>query len=242
MKINLWFENGCNYEEGVLLYSSVKGCNQTLLKNFKRKETPALKEKLKYELKKYLVEPKVLLEVNKKVVTSNKFDNEKPADIPPNKKTTLLHELPEELRPVLLEANQLFREMCLLKVQLNELPPVAEEEALKIQLAIVGKRKKNELCWKRIDYYKEHKVLIQPKPRKIEQIPPARQLQKEQSLYAAISKLKKRVEANKKELEICIDFKEKNKLKRKIQKQESNILDKEEELQQLKDLINNAER
>lgn len=235
MEINLWFEKGCNYEEGVLLYASVKGCNFILLKNFKKKETPALKEKLKYELKKHLqVEPKALLELK------NEVENKKPSTISYEK--TFFHELPEELRPVLLEANQLFREMCFLKVQLNELQPMAEEEALKIQLAIVGKRKKNELCWKRIDYYKKHKVLIQPKPRKIEQIPPARQLQKEQYLYAAISKLRKRLEENRSELEICIDFKEKNKLKRKIQKQESNILDKEEELQLLKDLINNGKR
>lgn len=53
MDINVWFENGCNYQEGVTLYASLKGHSLNLLRLFLRKQSISNADKLKYELGKH---------------------------------------------------------------------------------------------------------------------------------------------------------------------------------------------
>lgn len=242
-EIQTWLDSGSPYPEGVLLYSQQSGCNKVLLSNFKKKQSQLLHEKLKYELKKLSAVPKAerrptttLQKVAqpksvKQAVTLQIESEEK-------KQAVLFHELPPELRPVLLEANTLFREMCMLKVQLNELPDHAEKEALKVQLLINSKRKRNQSCWSEIEYFQTHKVLLQKKVDELEKLSPAQLVKKEQLLFSAISRLKKRKSENDKLLETTEDLNTKNKLTRALMKQEENIIIKTEQLDKIKTLIN----
>ncbi|AEW85900.1 hypothetical protein FCOL_05375 [Flavobacterium columnare ATCC 49512] len=230
-----WFSRGCPYNDGVALYATVKGYNAHLLRNFQKKETALLLEKLKYELRKHLATAPVPV-VKKEVVPPL------PAPVPTvqvSKTNSLFfHELPEALRPVLLQANTLFKEMCLLKVQLNELPIFKEKEALALQLDISMKRKANALCWKKIDYWKTHKLILEEKATGIEALSPEKKVLKRQHLYASISKLTKRIADNEALYLATTNLKERNVIDRKLVKQKANLLEQQTDLQRLNELIN----
>ncbi len=249
--IEQWKAKGTPYNEGVLLYASFPSHNKVLLKNFQKKQSPQLLEKLKYELSKIDNSAKTVTNVQKRTKTEQNGTFE-----PKRNKTELVqyieqqqiqyttkqalyfHELPEELRPTLLEANTLFKEMCLLKVQLNELPPEAENKALQLQTEISQKQKRNALCWEKLDYWKTHKVAPKEAKGKFETLSPANLVKQEQYLFASISKMKKRLESNKELLKTTVGIVELNKLQRTISKQESTLIAKNEELLNLKNIIN----
>ena len=249
--IEQWKANGTPYNEGVLLYASFPAHNKVLLKNFQKKQSPQLLEKLKYELSKIDNSAKTVTNVPKQIKTEQNGTNE-----PKRNKTELVqyieqqqiqyttkqalyfHELPAELRPILLEANTLFKEMCLLKVQLNELPAEAETKALQLQTEIAQKQKQNALCWEKLDYWKTHKVAPKEAKSEFESLSPANLLRKEQHLFASISKMKKRLSENKELLKTANGVNEVNKLQRTIAKQESTLIAKNEELLTIKRLIN----
>lgn len=252
--IEQWKANGTPYQEGVLLYASFPAHNKTLLKNFERKQNAQLLEKLKYELSKIDKSAKTTQNGTKRNQQHKTEQNgtfgqnvskievvqyiEQQQKTYVTKQALYFHELPPELRPILLEANTLFKEMCLLKVQLNELPAEAETSALEIQLQISKKQKQNALCWQKIDYWKTHKVAPKEAKSKFETLTPANLVKQEQYLFASISKMKKRLESNRELLKTTIGVKELNKLQRTIAKQESNLIAKNDELIQIKLLIN----
>lgn len=255
--IEQWKAKGTPYKEGVLLYAHFPTHNKMLLKNFQKKQSPQLQEKLKYELSKIdnseksaksdkngNLLPKSTKTENKEVIRQNLSKNEVVQYIEQQqtnyttKQALYFHELPEELRPVLLEANQLFKEMCLLKVQLNELPASSEKMALEVQIQIANKQKKNALCWQKLDYWKTHKVAPKEAKGKFEALSPANLVKQEQYLFSSISRMKKRLEENKKLLENNSGVIELNKLQRTITKQESTLISKEEDLLKIKALIN----
>ena len=265
--IEQWKANGTPYNEGVLLYASLPTHNKMLLKNFQKKQSPQLLEKLKYELSKidnseksqtkfYVdfgkghsksVVGKINIETNvnqKHIIGQNLSKNEFVQYIEQQqtnyttKQALYFHELPAELRPILLEANTLFKEMCLLKVQLNELPAEAETKALELQTEIAQKQKKNALCWEKLDYWKTHKVAPKEAKGKFETLSPANLVKQEQYLFTSISKMKKRLELNRELLKTASGVIEVNKIQRTIAKQESTLIAKNEELLKIKALIN----
>ena len=249
--IEQWKANGTPYNEGVLLYASLPAHNKVLLKNFQKKQSPQLLEKLKYELSKIDNSEKTVTNVQKRTKTEQNGTIE-----PKRNKTELVqyieqqqiqyttkqalyfHELPAELRPTLLEANTLFKEMCFLKVQLNELPAEAETKALELQTEIAQKQKKNALCWEKLDYWKTHKIVPKEAKGKFETLSPANLVKQEQYLFASISKMKKRLELNRELLKTASGVIEVNKIQRTIAKQESTLIAKNEELLKIKALIN----
>jgi hypothetical protein len=254
--IEQWKAKGTPYNEGVLLYASFPTHNKTLLKNFQRKQTAQLLEKLKYELSKIAKSAKTA-EVGKKAqecaktAKSDKNGDFVQKNSTPNvvqyieqqqtnyvtKQALYFHELPAELRPILLEANTLFKEMCFLKVQLNELPAEAETKALSLQIDIAKKQKQNALCWEKLDYWKKHKVAPKEAKSKFETLSPANLVKQEQYLFASISKMKKRLELNRELLKTASGVIKVNKLQRAISKQESTLIAKNEELLKIKQLI-----
>lgn len=247
--IEQWKAKGTPYNEGVLLYASLPTHNKVLLKNFQKKQSPQLLEKLKYELSKIDKSKKAVVPVKKEIakkttIGQNVSKNEVVQYIEQQqiqyttKQALYFHELPEELRPTLLEANTLFKEMCLLKVQLNELPAEAENKALQLQTEISQKQKRNALCWEKLDYWKTHKVAPKEAKGKFETLTPANLVKQEQYLFASISKMKKRLGENKELLKTAVGVKEVNKLQRSITKQESTLIAKNEELIIIKRLIN----
>ena len=251
--IEQWKANGTPYNEGVLLYASLPAHNKMLLKNFQKKQSPQLLEKLKYELSKIDQSEKTISIKKESPVYKlniNINGNQKTPEISvvqyieqqqtsyTTKQALYFHELPAELRPILLEANTLFKEMCLLKVQLNELPAEAEPKALQIQTEIAQKQKQNALCWEKLDYWKTHKVAPKEAKGKFETLSPANLVKQEQYLFASISKMKKRLELNRELLKTASGVVEVNKIQRTIAKQESTLISKNEELLKIKALIN----
>jgi len=247
--IEQWKANGTPYNEGVLLYASLPAHNKVLLKNFQKKQSPQLLEKLKYELSKIDQSEKAIIPVKKEIakkttIGQNVSKNEVVQYIEQQqtnyttKQALYFHELPAELRPILLEANTLFKEMCFLKVQLNELPAEAETKALELQTEIAQKQKKNALCWEKLDYWKTHKVAPKEAKGKFETLSPANLVKQEQYLFASISKMKKRLELNRELLKTASGVIEVNKIQRTIAKQESTLIAKNEELLKIKALIN----
>lgn len=247
--IEQWKAKGTPYNEGVLLYASFPSHNKVLLKNFQKKQSPQLLEKLKYELSKIYNSEKTVVSVKKEIakkttIGQNVSKNEVVQYIEQQqiqyttKQALYFHELPEELRPTLLEANTLFKEMCLLKVQLNELPAEAENKALQLQTEISQKQKRNALYWEKLDYWKTHKVAPKEAKGKFETLTPANLVKQEQYLFASISKMKKRLELNRELLKTASGVVEVNKIQRTISKQESTLIAKNEELLKIKALIN----
>jgi hypothetical protein len=244
--IEQWKSKGTPYTDGVLLYATLPGHNKVLLKNFQKKQSPQLHEKLKYELSKIDKADKGIVKPIKDALVG-RLDN-KPNNFTQvielhqeqlvTKQALYFHELPEELRPVLLEANTLFKEMCFLKVQLNELPAEAETTALELQIKIADKQTQNELCWKKLDYWKDHKIIAKQPTGKYENFTPANLVKHEQYLFSSMSKMKKRLAENKTLLTTANGINELNKIQRTIAKQESKLIAKNEELLQIKALIN----
>jgi len=239
--IKIWFDNGCNYQQGIGIYASLSKPNRNLLQNFLKKESPINLEKLKYELKKHITDQSVLSAITQKpkpeiVVKQN---NEVLAKInaEENKAALFFHQLPPELRPVLLEANQLFKTNCLLKTQLNDLPEHAEKTALDLQLQIHRNFELNGQCWKKINYFLEHRTITKEANTEFNQYTPAGLLRKQQLLYASISKLKSRLAENRLQHKSAVYVSDKSRLERIISKQESNLIKQNDELLIISKLI-----
>ena len=236
-----WFDNGYNYADGVLLYENHPKCNRNLLTHFKKKQTDLLHEKLKYELRKFLSIPTTLKPFKnptEPTVIKNTVIDQLPSVIALEKKQSLyFYQLPEPLRPVLLEANQLFKENCYLKSILNDLPAEAESKALELQLKIARNIKQNALCWKKIDYYQQHRVIADTAVSEFTNLTPASLLRKQQLLYASISKLNTRLKTNRILLKDAFMVVDKTKLERMIAKQEKNLLKQHEQLLTITNLI-----
>ena len=228
--IKEWLEGDCDYTFGVAIYGDLPKCNRNLLTMFQKKESAFNRDKLKNELRKYLNAP-VVAPIIKKVIPVIKVNSVETAVLANETKQALFfHQLPPELQPVLLEAHQLFKENCFLKVQLNDLPEHAEKKALELQIKIARNFEQNGLCWKKIDYFLEHRVVPQSKQSEHENLTPAGLLRKQQLLYASISKLKSRLAENNTKLPLAVYVTDRTKLERVIMKQEENLLKQNEEL------------
>lgn len=235
--IKEWLEGDCDYTFGVAIYGDLPKCNRNLLTMFQKKESGFNRDKLKNELQKFINAP-VVVPIVKKVIPVIKVNSVETAVLANEAKQALFfHQLPAELQPVLLEAHQLFKENCFLKVQLNDLPVYAEKQALDLQIKIARNFEQNALCWKKIDYFLEHRVVPQSKQSEHENLTPAGLLRKQQLLYASISKLKSRLAENNTKLPLAVYVTDRNKIERVIMKQEENLLKQNEELLIISKLI-----
>lgn len=241
--IQKWLQDPKDYFAGIALYATIPGCKTVLLANLKKRETAAMREKLKHELKQYVLqnsktESKAVAPIPKAPAVAKVVPSVKPAPTKKNpKETVLYHQLPAELRPALLEAHNLFNEMCLLKAALNDLLPEQESEALELQLQIHALRKKNELCWSRIDLWKTHKRLPAVTISKNEALNSDRRVKKQQNLFSSRSRLEKRYHLNLQRLQQVTSVKERTKLEKAIAKQAQNLIKQNDQLIELTALI-----
>ncbi|EHO05403.1 hypothetical protein HMPREF9714_03341 [Myroides odoratimimus CCUG 12901] len=239
-RIIFWLESkSSNYFEGLQLYESLPTHNKNLVRNLKRAESAFNRQKLIYELRKV-----VNTTPPKKTITVTPTSPVEENTISPSpvlttvkdqeKKTALLfHQLPVQVRPILLEANNLFKENCLLKTELNELHADQEAEALSIQIQIDRNEKANTLAWSKIDYYLKHKCLPPTSRVNISKLSIDKLMYKRNLLEASLSKQRKRLTANKEKLSI-LEGTELHKLQRAVAKQEKAVLEKEEQLFKIK--------
>lgn len=229
--IKQWIANGCDYKAGVEIYKNLKGVNKMLLRQFTLVENPQRKAKLLYELKKHLpveeVKPKAQ-------PIAEKANVEASVEKETKRVAPLFHELPNELRPVLLEANNLFKENCLLKVQLNECAVLDEEKALQIIIQIDRNFRANQMCWDKINYWKTHKIL--PKETRVLSISSwsmDKLLKQQDLLGSSVSKMEKRLKENQIKVK-GLEGNELQRIERLIAKQEKEVIKKREELLKIK--------
>lgn len=244
------------------MYASLSHFKPILLKNFRQKENAQLLEKLKYELRKELTAPQQPpspqrgnATIAAKLPDGTQKDNAATTSAPEvvpllgaegakdPKQTVLFHQLPAELRPVLLEAHTLFRENCLLKVQLNELAADQENEALQLQVKIFNNFARNAHCWKQIDYWREHKALAPSAPQggTFAALTPEQRVKRQAQLWSSISKLKKRLDSNEDALAAATTVKDKTRLEKNVAKQKANILKQEGQLIEITKIIDGHE-
>lgn len=240
-EIQKWFEGEKDYQEGVDLYAKMKH-NKNTLRLFKLKENPVKKSKLEYELSQFL--PKYILPKAEKpitVVTKVNIEKyyEQQSQEKEKKSRVLFHQLPPELRPELLKANDLFRKNCLLKVTLNELPDVAENEALRIIIEIDANQKDNAACWSKIDYWLKHRVLPkESKSNAFDGLTAAELVKRQQYLFVNVSKKKSALAINRKALKNTTSLTEHKRIEKLIAKQESFLLKYNEDLRIITKIIN----
>lgn len=238
--IKKWFDGNCPYPEGVALYAVLPTCMPNLLKRFKSGNDAARLEKLKYELRKAAgsawPSATVVIKATEPKVPAI-ISDPKRSVIPDVRATPLFHQLPQELRPVLLVAGNLFKENCMLKTELNDLAPEMESEAFDIQIRIFNNIKKNALCWQKIDHWQEHKTIFKAAPSKAAQLTAPQLVKRQAQLFSSISKLKKRLHANREALPLETTTKGITQRQRIIAKQAANLMAQETQLLEITHLI-----
>ena len=199
MKINDWFTNGCNYEEGVAIYASLKTSKINLLRLFQKKNASTYLEKLKYELGKHK-ETEVVLN-NFTVVSPGEKPTSAPAPIitpiiePPLYKQKLIRDYPVALHPVYIQQKNDYATACSLKIQLNNVDGRKrfDGEALKLCLEIERLFDAVELAWKQLDHYTETNTILVVKEHDFSDLTPGQLILKRNSKRSSLTKAKRLV-------------------------------------------------
>ena len=240
MDINTWFESGCNYQQGITLYASLKGHSPNLLRLFIRKESLLNADKLKYELGKYR---KTKTSVPAILETTQKQEPSQTSVKAPLKTTTpkgfyRLNELHIDLHPMAQKQRANFQEAISKHLQLIKLHPKEEGVALNLCIEIEDLFDAIETTQEVLDHYVKHKVVLNIEPRNFKQLTAPQLLRSRNNKSTSVSKYKKKVEALKLQLRNDLPKAKKTKIKIALEKAESKLLHHKLELQQLNELIN----
>jgi hypothetical protein len=250
-KIQAWFDNGCDYQEGIRLYEQSLH-NRNLLRIFKVMQSEQNHKLLKNELqnllpRKVVKKPvQVIKKVAQKTVEVTQQDAPKKLVLEQiyehpeykRKQQIFFHSLPPELRPVYEEATRIYRENCRLKVELNELPEEARHSALQLQLKIHANFETNHILWSKIQYWLDYRVIPKDKKSPIDNLTPAQLLRRVSLLEASISKYNKELVKNRELHDTASTLEDRKRILRKIVRQEAALISKSEELNQVKNRIN----
>lgn len=201
-----WFNNSKDYHTGVALYAALpskkhhvlkrlnKGKNNqnmaTLVSELRKfKNTPVIKPKAKVDIPvtpKPTTQTTINIEAQRKqqgnISVQREFNNLRIGD------------LPAELRPNFLKAQQVFYNMIELKFALNDLPAEATDSALKIILQIEALDEERDIIWRELNHWKKHKTLLEVPVTDFSNLTPLQLDQKRRNLRSSITKIKKRVD------------------------------------------------
>lgn len=212
MNVNEWFLNKGSHAQGIEILIDLNVSISLVLSL----EEPTLSNKaaLKYELGKYKTDPTV----NDRLLYAN---------------------MPYELREKAREKNNLFYQACELKLKLNSISEEKIDQALEIQEKIYKLFTRIDQIWSEIDYYKKHKVLIEP-PQDIDldalTIPELYKLR--ENLHCRKSRRKKTIEKKKEQLIKEIQPQKQFKIKQSIASKEAQLEGINQILIQLNELLN----
>lgn len=187
--IQSWLNTGCNYKEGIDIYSQLPH-NKNLLRLFRLRETKYNREKLKSELTKYLMLQKGTSALKKNIESADikkefipKLSNIKP-----------IAYYPQELHPVYQKRNFTYYEACSKKIKLNSLSEDQQIIALQLQTEIFELWKVNDRCFEILTHYEQTKRILPWKTEKnYSSLTPQQLVNERQRLYSAVSKRKKTI-------------------------------------------------
>lgn len=190
MNILEWLQTNGDYNTGLQLYQQSNVFKATLYKTLVKKNNPANYSKLRYELKKTTpTQHSPTPPLVKKTVQQTA----KPKGTTAVANQLFLHSLPPELREDYLLQKQQFAKVCFLHTDLVALHPEQEQEALALCMEIETLWENINHVWKRLDFYKQHKIVVQTKQQDFSLLPPAKLLQKRNNVRANITKHQKKL-------------------------------------------------
>ena len=224
MDINTWFENGCNYQEGVTLYATVKGRSSNLLRLFLRKESIPNLEKLKYELGKHRqaakkeASPETKSVLKRKLTIKIEGSQKGPEPKPASSYFYRLNQLHPDLHTLAIEQRTNFQTAIALHLQMTKLHPNEEGAALSLCIEIEDLFDAIETTQKVLDHYVTHKVVLDTASRGFKDLTPAQLIQTRNNKRISVSKYTKKVDVLNNKLRQNLSKAEKTKTEVALQK------------------------
>lgn len=240
MEVNKWFENGCNYQKGVVIYSKIKGHRNNLYRLFLRKESNLNLEKLKYELKKYRIKPKI----KKASTISTTPKNFKAFKIAPKTENSQknyfyrLNELHSDLHQLSIKQRNDFQTAISLHSKLTGLHFEEEGLALTFSLEIENLFDSIETIQKILDHYVKHKIVLNIEKRNFNDLSPGQLVVSRLNKRSMIVRYSKKLVFIKDKLKESLCKSEENKMQVLFQKTEEKLLNLSLQINQLNFLIN----
>lgn len=247
MNVNEWFENGCDYQAGVLLYGQLKGHSPNLLRLFLKKESAKNESKLHYELSKHKDKEVIQMPVattptksKSKPVKTEKATAAAPVKPEGSKQGFYrLNELHPDLHELSIEQRNNFQLVVSAHQRLTRLHASEEGEALKLQLQIEELFDAIDTAQKVLDHYVKHKVVLKTESRTYDDMNAAQLVQARRNKRTSVTKYRKKVESLQGE---SPDSKsEQNKHAVELQRANEKLLKHEMDLRKLDELIGNYE-
>ena len=228
-----WFNGNKDYNTGVAIYAKSTTVNIRILSNLKRGYNRRNFALLVAELRKLKkqktvpTQPKQIVKKTQQVtqdVISTEATNKqlKNESVKQEFSKVMIGELPASLRLRYSKAYHLFIQMIELKFALNDLPPQAENDALKIIIEIDQLDDERDLIWQEIRHWKKFKTLLPSTTTDYSELSQLERYKKFKNLKSSITKIEKRVDllydelanATKKSLQFKIETKINNSEKR----------------------------
>lgn len=247
MDVNEWFDNGCDYQAGVMIYGQLKGHSPNLLRLFLKKHSAKNEAKLQYELSKHKDE-----KVNKKPVASppTKIKSkpvkvEKSTAAAPVKSESAkqgfyrLNELHPDLHELSIDQRNNFQLAVSAHQRLTRLHASEEGEALKLQLQIEDLFDAIDTTQKVLDHYVKHKVVLKTEARTYDDLNAAQLIQARRNKRTSVAKYRKKVDSL--QGESPDDKSERNKHAIELQRANEKLLKHEMDLRKLDELVGNYE-
>lgn len=248
MNVNEWFENGSDYQAGVMIYGQLKGHSPNLLRLFLKKESAKNAAKLEYELSKHKNK-----EVKQMPFTPSLPKQEKSKPVKTEKSTAAvplksesakqgfyrLNELHPDLHQLSIEQRNNFQLAVSAHQRLTRLHPDEEGEALKLQLQIEDLFDAIDTTQKVLDHYVKHKVVLKTEARTYDDMNAAQLIQARRNKRTSVTKYRKKVESLQEESPGSKS--ERNKHAVELQRANEKLLKHEMDLRKLDELIGNYE-
>lgn len=206
--IELWFNNGCDFEEGVAIYKALSKTSPNVLRALARGKNSYNKSLLIKELRIHKNIPteltaskKITKTPPKQHVNDAELSEEKVQET--TKQSALKKEygsikyahLPPELKLRYRELGNIFYQMCDLKFILNDLKPKEESHALQIILQIEELDDQRTMIWNELDHWNNHKVVLPTQTSEYTGLNSDELRTKKARLASNITKLEKRIDA-----------------------------------------------
>lgn len=246
MEIKDWFKTK-DFETGVELYKATTRPKRVVLKQLEKGKSRTslsllireLRQAMKFDKPEVVYKPKSKVKTKSQTTEQPKQDPDvREASAKEYFKSVSYAELPPELKQRYRLLKDLFYDMCDLKLELNDLPAKAEDQALKIQIEIDKLDQKKQLIWDEIDYFKNTgKLLKQETDIDLKSMEIQAIILKKASLQSSIYHMNKRLKTWKTELESTQNADDKRNLESQIHRTTNKKHKHEMTIKQIEDFL-----